>query len=133
MASWEKVIKGLEYGINDDIDTPSCPYYEDGRVDIGLTREVPVNLLRDALEALKAQEPRVMNLNEIHRGMAVWLEQYKVPEMLLAIGGSSAGGAKCFITEDDRSITPYDEDYNEYWRAWTQEPTNEQREAVKWG
>ena len=73
-----------------------------------------------------------MNLNEIHRGMAVWLEQYKVPEMLLAIRGSSAGGAKCFITEDDRSIAPLDVDYGVYWRAWTQEPTEEQRKAVKW-
>ena len=63
MTDREKVIKGLEYGINDDMDSQSCPYYEDSRIDIGFMREVPVNLLRDALALLKAQDPIETRLN----------------------------------------------------------------------
>ena len=99
----------------------SCPY--DGGY--GCLSKVLV----DAREALT---PRVLNLVEIHPGMVVWLEYKDEPNVILAIGGASCAGAKCFITEDDRSIAPMDEDYNVCWRAWTQEPTNEQREAVKW-
>lgn len=88
------------------------------------------NVLVDAREALT---PRVLSLDEIHRGMAVWLEDCDKQDVILAIGGASCADSKCFITEDDRNIAPMDEDYNVCWRAWTQEPTNEQREAVKWG
>lgn len=129
MDKLEKVIKGLECCLANGHN--NCPY-ESTDEGIDKVTSCTTYLMRDALALLKAQQPRVLNLNEIHRGMVVWLEQYKVPEMLLVIGGSSADGQKCFITEDYRSITPYDEDYNEYWRAWTQEPTNEQRKAVKW-
>ena len=84
-------------------------------------------------EALKAQVPRVLALDEIHRGMAVWLEDVDKADVILAIGGSSAGRAKCFITENDISIAPKDAEYGIRWRAWTAEPTEEQRKEVKWG
>ena len=87
-------------------------------------------LLVDAREALT---PRVLRLDEIHRGMAVWLEYKDEPNVILAIGGASAGGAKCFITEDDRSVALLDKDYNVCWRVWTQKPTEEQRMEVQCG
>ena len=88
--------------------------------------------MRDALALLKAQEPRVLELSEIHRGVAVWLEDVDKADAILAIGGSSAGGTKCFITENDISIAPLDAEYNVRWRAWTAEPTEEQMEATPW-
>lgn len=88
------------------------------------------SLLVDAREALT---PRILRLDEIHRGMAVWLEYKDEPNVILAIGGASAGGAKCFITENDRSVALLDKDYNVRWRAWTQEPTEEQRKEVQCG
>lgn len=88
------------------------------------------DLLVDAFEALT---PRILRLDEIHRGMAVWLEYKDEPNVILAIGGASAGGVKCFITEDDRSVALLDKDYNVRWRAWTQEPTEEQRKEVQCG
>jgi len=91
-----------------------------------------VKWLDDALALLKAQEPRVLALDEIHHGMAVWLEDVDKADVILAIGGSSAGGAKCFITENDTSIAPLSAEYGIRWRAWTQEPTDEQREATPW-
>lgn len=134
MTNREKVIKGLECCMSCQMDgfgcnRVPCPYNE--------LEDCEGALHYDALALLKVQEPRVLNLNEIHRGLVVWLEQYKVPEILQVIGGSSAidicgDGQKCFITGDYNSITPYDEDYNKFWRAWTHKPTKEQRKAVKW-
>jgi hypothetical protein len=88
--------------------------------------------MADALTLLKAQEPRVLALDEIHRGMAVWLEDVDKTDVILAIGGSSVGGAKCFISENDMSISPKDAEYGIRWRAWNAEPSKEQRGAVKW-
>lgn len=128
MTDREKVVKYLELCVsNSFVCSNVCPYAAPAS---GYCYD---DLMRDALALLKEQEPRVLNLNEIHRGMVVWLEQYNVPGMLLVIGGSSADdGLKCFVTEDYSCITPYDDDYNKYWRAWTQEPTDEQRKAVRW-
>lgn len=89
-------------------------------------------VVRGALALLKAQEPRVLALDEIHRGMAVWLEDVDKADVILAIGGSSAGKAKCFITANDMAIAPKDAEYGIRWRAWTVTPTGEQRKAVKW-
>ena len=83
-------------------------------------------------ELLNAQAPKVLALDEIHRGMAVWLEDVDKADVILAIGGSSCGGCKCFITVDDRSIAPHDSDYGVRWRAWTREPTAEQRREMHW-
>ena len=121
----EKVIKGLECCIRfSKCYEVGCPYFGDGRC-----RET---LKRDALELLKAQEPRALALDEIHRGMAVWLEDVDKADVILAIGGASCGGCKCFITVDDRSIAPHDSDYGVRWRAWTREPTAEQRRETHW-
>ena len=100
------------------------------KVEAVLIREA--EYLEEAAEMLEAQEPVVLELSEIHRGVAVWLGDVDKADVILAIGGSSAGGTKCFITENDISIAPLDADYNVRWRAWTAEPTEEQREATPW-
>ena len=53
-------------------------------------------LLIDAREALT---PRILRLDEIHRSMAVCLEYRDEPNVILAIGGASAGGARKLIEE----------------------------------
>ena len=132
MTNREKVIKGLEAcslaGTKDDCIGYGCPYliYNDEVVD-----DCQEQMFDDALALLKAQEPRVLALEEIHRGMAVWLEDVDKADVILAIGGSSVGGAKCFISENDMSIAPKDAEYGIRWRAWNAEPSKEQREAVK--
>jgi hypothetical protein len=93
---------------------------------------VEVSVIQKAIELLKAQEPRVLRLNEIHHGMTFWLEDVDKSELLLAIGGATCHYAKTFITENDRSIAAEDSEYNIRWRAWTSKPTEEQREGVKW-
>lgn len=123
MADREKVIMGLECHMR--IEAPKCDYCPYDAIDLRCID----NLREDALALLT---PRVLSLAEIHRGMAVWLEDRDKPDLLLAIGGSSCAGAKCFIGENDKSIAANDDEYNIRWRAWTQEPTDEQREATPW-
>lgn len=122
----EKVIKGLECCDGYCDDETGCPF------DVLEPFDCQKQLRADAIALLKAQEPKVLALDEIHRGMAVWLEDVDKADVILAIGGSSGGGCKCFITVDDRSIAPHDSDYGVRWRAWTREPTAEQRRETHW-
>ena len=89
-----------------------------------------VKWLDDAIELLKAQEPRVMTPAEIgalKRGDVVWYEQHAPEEdyiqPMVADGGSFIGNADmgvklCYLGPCER--------------LWTAEPTDEQRRAVKW-
>lgn len=92
-----------------------------------------------AIALLKAQEPHLMTLDEIHDSMVVYLEagteflkRMDDDGVVLAIGGSECTGAKCFITVWNVGIAGMNDDYNVTWRAWSQRPTKEQREKEPW-
>jgi hypothetical protein len=106
-----------------------CPYNKGNDDGSGNKTYCVANLVADTLELIT---PRVLFLGEIKRGMAVWLEDIDKPETMLAIGGASCMESKCFIDILDRSLAVKDAEYNIRWRAWTAEPTKEQREAVEW-
>ena len=98
-----------------------------------------VDALDIAIEAVTAQEPRLLTLDEFHDSMVVYLEAgtkfLKIVDddgVVLAIGGSERIGAKCFITVWDVGIAAMNDDYNVTWRAWSQRPTKEQREGTPW-
>lgn len=95
--------------------------------------------MRDAIALLKAQEPRLLTLDEFHDSMVVYLEAgtklLRIVDddgVVLAIGGSERAGAKCFITVWDVGIAAMNDEYNVTWRAWSQRPTKEQREGTPW-
>jgi hypothetical protein len=81
---------------------------------------------------MSQNELRVLALDEIHSGMTVWLEDEDKTDVILAIVVVPDGICRCFITADNRRISPSNNDYCVRWRAWTSEPTDEQRKAVKW-
>jgi hypothetical protein len=85
---------------------------------------------------MSQNEPRVLALDEIHSSMTVWLEDVDKADVILAITESKFyalhGLVRCFITSDNRRIAPLKREYGIRWRAWTSEPTDEQRKAVKW-
>jgi len=88
---------------------------------------------------LKAQEPRLLTLDEIHDSMVVYLDAgtkfLKLVDddgVVLAIGGSERAGAKCFITVWDVNVAAMNDEYNVTWRAWSERPTKEQREGTLW-
>ena len=137
MAELEKVIKGLEICIRvqDNEKCPDeCPYRKD--ICYGT-----VGLMADALSLLKAQEARVMTLEEIEDALdnVVWLDipgaENLADGFSLIMAYSRKNG---FVLLDspfgdnpsqDRFEYTY---YNKTWRCWTARPTDEQREAVKW-
>ena len=136
MADRENAIKRLKYLHDVEHWTPSESSDE---------AKARRTITKEAIELLRAKEPRVLRLDEIHRGMALWIEYKEKPSWLtgfgditnykpvtLAIGGASCGGARCFIDEFAYSFAVNDADYNIRWRAWTKEPTEEQRKEVRW-
>ena len=178
MTDREKVIKGLECCIAvqqypDELDSGCtfCPYRPD---DMGTCPHLDV-LLDDALELLKedekriadyrrwhenqkntikkllkAQEPRVMTVEEVvgnivlERGVMLWFE-FNDSIKELSAKDIEYNDYLC----DDDMPTLHEpnlkwrdngyldgvivSEYNDVFRCWTSRPTDEQREAVKWG
>ena len=100
------------------------------------------------LKALsKAQEPRVMTLEEVKQERICWIEDADdgmtvrlFPATMFGIG-EYANGSKSymFLAQKPWAVDANDcewwyliEDYGEIWRCWTSRPTNEQREATPW-
>lgn len=102
-----------------------------------------VSWIDDAIAVLKAQEPRVMTLEELYRahGTPVWKETRRSKRQLyqgwvLAYDiqkGLGITGMRLGMTQPSGRVVWYRlDDYNDTWRCWTSEPTEEQREATPW-
>ena len=141
----EKVInkvKAIVADMQEEVD--EWKDYSDSELRGGLTCDCDwwyktLQTLKDALALLKAQEPRLLTIDEIHDSMVVYLEagteflkRMDDDGVVLAIGGSECTGAKCFITVWNVGIAGMNNDYNVTWRAWSQRPTKEQREREPW-
>lgn len=92
------------------------------------------SFVRSAVELLKAQEPRILALDEIKEGEPYWFE----------VSGDFVRPVICLHREDD-AIKKYItfvwqygtsswemEEYNVGWRCWSARPTKEQRKVAKW-
>lgn len=135
MDKREKVAKGLEcctkkVCIYKDTEK-ECPYselcgeYEDSFEDCTTA------LSKDALALLKAQEPRVMMLEEAKSAsgyVVVQSHSCNILELQLIKDGFVYDSFVEPIAVDDMWL----EGYNKYWRLWTSVPTDAQMEAVKW-
>ena len=97
---------------------------------------VPQQTVLDAISLLKAQEPRMMTLQEVKDsiGKDMFLEIASYPGEPSYITASTLDGVgtggltfyhNCFEFECYNKKT-----YG--WRCWTSRPTDEQRKAVKW-
>ena len=134
MIDRKKVIKGLECcGYSRFMDKcQECPY--DGK-------ECFHRLKTDALALLKAQEPRLMTLDEaqtLRENDVVWLEDKGKPNIIPGIVRNrhlwphSATMVTNFMRGDGCKVTAGDDDYGKRWRCWTSQPTDEQRAAEPW-
>lgn len=110
-------------------------------LDDSVVAVVPADTVRDALALLRAQEPRVMALEEVQvlcNNDVVWLEDKGNPKVIPGIVKSrhlwphSVMMVTNFIRSDGRTVTAGDEDYGVRWRAWTSCPADEQREVKPW-
>lgn len=141
MTDRERAIKWLECNLNfaevaGSFDCEQCGY--ECRKTMFLS--VPVNLLADALALLRAQEPRVMTLEEVLEnageiGFLCWVEDH-----IEDIGPAFLFPA--VVTSDDTYVeyignacyegAIYHWAYNKRLRCWAGKPTDAQREATPW-
>jgi hypothetical protein len=121
-----KVIKGLEAILEETADM----FYR--------------STIQDAIALLKAQEPRVMTLEEIkalpdyvfledrdisHVFSIKTISRPALPQLVFVnISGEECVGFRG--PDGDTSLVT--SRYRVEWRCWTSRPTDEQREAVKW-
>ena len=144
MEQFEKVCKGLEccYMDKSPKHCKGCPY---NMVDEGCGHDI-FALERDALSLIRQQQERiaeleaaraarVMTLEEVHE-MAwdyCYLEEEVIKDNVLQ-KYCGKHRIKCITWPSIAScvLTFGDDAYGKRWRCWTQRPTDEQREAVKW-
>lgn len=142
LADREKAILGLECCLEtiDDESCPEiCPYYSECMK--YKKRCIFQYVMKDALALLKAQEARVMTLEEIEDALdnVVWLDipgaENLADGFSLIMAYSRKNGFVLLDSPfgDNPSQDRFEyTDYNKTWRCWTARPTDEQREAVKW-
>lgn len=136
----EEVIRGLEvcnqyrfFGR----DCENCPYCDE---EFGVCNIQ--DMLDDALTLLKEQKPRVLEYSEIEKHPLVWLEDEDkedvIPALFLQYNGWNAEFIRQapdkYVDTIIRSakVVSYEKTYGITWRAWTAQPAEEQRKAVKW-
>lgn len=138
MSMYEKVLKGLAACIpqteeDAEIGCNACPY--NGHPCGGDYQDyvtLPVEIIEDVRALLKAQEPRVMHVDEIQEFSTVWLEDVDKPGIIPAIYLEPLCGRLGFIQPGRGMIYPKADQCGKRWRPWTSRPTDEQRKVVKW-
>ena len=89
------------------------------------------------LEYLEEQEPRVLDWGEIKNYSVVYGEFKGVKEIYPLIitfdnEGRPLSWNPCINTSEEFLLLVYDEEDRKNTRCWNKEPTEEQRQAVKW-
>lgn len=136
MPDRETVIAALE-NCEAEGKCRNCPW--DDCEDMGheTVDSVPRSLLRNALELLKAQEPRVLTWDEVlklpngEEDEAPVVQEQKVPVGTWDNGTICQWRGARFVQEAD-SCYYNCSNYGKTWRCWTAWPTEEKRKAVKW-
>ena len=132
MAELERVLDGLDWcdHMTDYCCESECPYHGDYCL---------ARLHKDAIDLLKAQEPRVMTLEELKNkiGEPIYFESHGT-----YMGKDGFWILPALFTPNGlmRYVHPLSSRYSELgldcygkiWRCWTSRPTDEQRKAVKW-
>lgn len=140
MTNREKVIKGLECCmIAPGLCSEECPYRGQGDE----TAYCDEKIIKDVYTLLKAQEPRVMRLEEVRDSLKqpIWKDT-KSSNAHLYTGwvlaydiqrGQGITGERLGMAEPSGRVVWYRlEDYGRTWRCWTSCPTDEQRRAESW-
>lgn len=135
----ERVVNGLECcfdvqsGWKDAVWVcPACPYAKNE----GKPCETLAPLLDDALALLKAQQPRVMTLEELDdlrgRGQAVYFQDRDAAAKCQDAFFICCEHNVAWLKGETYTLHRYVAEYSKTWRCWTSRPTDEQREATPW-
>lgn len=132
MADREKVIRGLECCMSESL-CYKCPYKSKDECENG--KYYYSKSIEDAIALLREQEARVMTADEVQPDELVWIEVPQSDEIWPALLRRS----DWFDDPPTWEMCGYalaayypHEGYGRDWRCWTDRPTDEQREAVKW-
>ena len=135
MTDREKVLHGLNScgffdGIPNICEVTECPYREHK---VWCVHELAHDAGLLIRELLKAQEPRVMTLDELSEKTDVWFENlvYDTIEPALS-SGSYDDGTVGLMTLADELFYVDEADYGVTWRCWTSCPDQATREATPW-
>jgi len=101
------------------------------------------DMVDDIIALLKAQEPRVMSLEEaqatLHTERVVWTECEEKNGDKLLYAGLHMDGTDYFTMQDDSVMEETDLDggmgaelYGKKYRFWTSQPSDELREVTPW-
>lgn len=139
MDKREKVIANVTAIVSDmQEEVDEWKDYSDSELSHGLTCDCDwwyktLQTLKDALELLKAHEPRVMSLDELSEKEDVYFESLVYDTICPALSsGSYDDGTVGLMTLEDELFYMDEEDYGVKWRCWTYRPTDEQRAATPW-
>ena len=93
------------------------------------------NAANEAVELIKAQEPRVMKLEDVKAfgWDYCYLEEERLPgKVYRSVCGDYALTCITWPCIASMRIQHGDDSYGKKWRCWSAKPTDEQRQAVKW-
>ena len=97
---------------------------------------IPANLLQDALALLKAQQPRVMTLEELDdlrgRGQAVYYQDRDATVKSQDAFFVAVNCGVAWFKGETYTFCKTADGYDKVWRCWTSRPTDAQREATPW-
>ena len=129
----EKVIKGLECCSVPEGHCGKCPYETDGYV-----AECTSALARDALALLKEQEAKCLTkaeLDDLDENQFVWIEGktgYLYCLQIIEICRGMTGVSDIQFNTPTAYVERSTNRYGKSYRIWTDKPTEEQSQAVKW-
>ena len=131
MTDREKIKIGLQCIIDGTVRCESCGYAIDKHGHYSCKQ----NCASDALTLLKAQEPRVMTLEEVKafEWDYCYLEEERLPgKEYRRICGDYVLTCITWPYIASMRIQHGDDNYGKKWRCWSAKPTDEQRQDVKW-
>lgn len=124
----EKVVRALE-NCNARIKCKDCPWEPCEEYDCKHS-DYPDGLIEQAIELLKAHEPRVVKLEEIRMDEVYWAEQDNISRPWpIAMHHIKNSGS---VYEDWMGESYNINEYGKKWRCWTTQPTKEQMNAEGW-
>lgn len=130
MIDLEKLSKGLDCLITNEVPCNGCPYYGSGYC--------MKNIAADARALVREQEPRVMDADEIvlsaEPSKWLWVERKGDYCAEAYKAGKTVSGLIAFECETPCAFLYCErpDEYGNTWRCWTSRPTEEQREATPW-
>ena len=141
MQTREQVIKGLECISGAVVWCAHCSYSSVNGC--GRGDRCKRDAAKDAIAMLKAQEPRVMTLEEVRKTpytKPIYLELLKSDVHMALISPIQKmrvkGYVEMYTDDEDVGLLNYEmylkESYGKTWRCWTSRPTDAQREATLW-